>query len=149
MSEIHKAESLANLTFNLLARCQEKEARLSEKHGLLDSEFKCLRLIGINENPNNKEIAERMLLSPSRLTRIVDGLVEKGYMMREINKDDRRNMRLSLSSKGKALAKKLNSAFVNIHEEILMSINVSQHQSLMTAMENLSSAVEKWLQKPR
>lgn len=35
------AEQLANLTFNLLANCQEKETRLAEIHNLTQAEFRC------------------------------------------------------------------------------------------------------------
>lgn len=142
------AEILANLTFNLLAKCQEKEARVAEQHGLFPSEFKCLRLLGDNENLNNKDIAKKMNLSPSRLTRIIDGLVTKGYMLREIDIEDRRNMRLKVVRKGKLLTHKLDNSYVDIHKEILDSINPAQHEALILAMENLHFAIEKWLQKP-
>jgi DNA-binding MarR family transcriptional regulator len=72
-----EANQLADLTFKLLANCQEKEARLAEQYGLTQAEFRCLRLFGSKESSNNKAIAERMNLSPSRLTRIIDGLVKK------------------------------------------------------------------------
>jgi len=39
MSEIHRAESLANLTFNLLARYREKEKSLHTKYMELMSSF--------------------------------------------------------------------------------------------------------------
>ena len=149
MSKIKNAEILANLTFNLLARCQEKEARLAEEHGLFHAEFRCLRLMGSEGSLNNKDIAERMNLSASRITRIIDGLVKKGYMQREINKGDRRNMKIRLSRRGNNLTNKLYNAFIEIHSEILQDIDVSQHGSLITAMENLNLAVEKWLQRPR
>ena len=148
MSTNKTAERLANLTFNLLARCQEKEAWLAEEHGLFQAEFKCLRLFGSDESLNNKEIAKRMNLSPSRLTRIIDGLEKRGYMHREIDQTDRRNMRVYLSRRGKILTNKLNKAYVDIHSEILQEIDISQHESLITAMEHLHSAIEKWLQKP-
>jgi DNA-binding MarR family transcriptional regulator len=148
MSTNKTEERLADLTFSLLQRCQEKEARLAEEHRLYQAEFKCLRLFGLDENLNNKEIAKRMNLSPSRLTRIIDGLVQKGYMQREIDQTDRRNMRLFLTKRGKILTNKLNKAFVDIHSEILQDIDASQHESLITAMEHLHLAVERWLQKP-
>lgn len=149
MSEIHPAESLANLTFNLLARCQEKESHIAEAHGLLEAEFKCFRLMSSEESLNNQEIAKRMKLSPGRVTRIMDGLIDKGYMEREIDKKDRRNMILSLSRKGKILAHKINGAYVKVHKDILQEIEVSQHVPLLIAMEHLLAAVERWLQKPR
>jgi len=76
----HNAERLADLTFSLLANCQEKEIRLAEIHSLTQAEFRCLRLFGSNESINNKAIAERMNLSPSRLTRIIDGLFKKSTL---------------------------------------------------------------------
>ncbi len=142
------ADRLANLTFSLLARCQEKEAWLAEQHRLFQAELKCLRLFGPKESLNNTQISKRMNLSPSRLTRIIDGLVLKGYMKREVDQKDRRNMRVFLSRRGKLLTNKLNQAFIDIHYEILKDINVSQHQSLITAMEHFLVALEKWLQKP-
>lgn len=148
MNTNQTAERLSNLTFNLLAKCQVKEAWLAEVHGLFQAEFKCFRLFGFDESLNNTQIAKRMKLSPSRLTRIIDGLVQKGYMKREIDQFDRRNMRVILSRRGKILTHKLDKAFVDIHYEILQDIDASQHESLITAMEHLHLAIEKWLQKP-
>jgi len=141
------ASRLANLTFSLLANCQEKEVHLAELHGLTQAEFRCLRLFGTDESLNNKTIAERMNLSPSRLTRIIDGLVKKLYIRREIDSNDRRNMKVNLSKKGKSLVQQLNKAYVDIHEEILLDINPSQHEQLIVAMTHLLEALEKWLEK--
>ena len=141
------ASRLANLTFSLLANCQEKEVHLAELHGLTQAEFRCLRLFGTDESLNNKTIAERMNLSPSRLTRIIDGLVKKRYIRRNIDSNDRRNMKVDLSTKGKALVQQLNKAYVDIHEEILMDIDPSQHEQLIVAMTHLLEALEKWLEK--
>ncbi len=108
MSTNKTAERLADLTFTLLKRCQEKETWLAKEHGLFQAEFKCLRLFGFDESLNNTQISKRMKLSPSRLTRIIDGLEKKGYMQREIAQKDRRNMRIFLSRRGKILTNKLN-----------------------------------------
>jgi len=142
------AERLANLTFSLLANCQEKEVRLATIHSLTQAEFRCLRLFGTDESVNNKKIAERMNLSPSRLTRIIDGLVEKEYIIREIDPEDRRNMRVMLSKRGRQLVNQLNKAYVQIHNEILQDIEVSQHEPLIIAMQHLLEALENWLKKP-
>ena len=141
------ASKLADLTFKLLANCQEKEARLAEKYGLTQSEFRCLRLFNRNDILNNKMVAERMNLSPSRLTRIIDGLVAKEYIIRQIEPSDRRNMKVELSKRGKVIVQKLNDAYVNIHSEILEDIDRSQHKPLISAMENLLVALQKWISK--
>jgi MarR family transcriptional regulator, organic hydroperoxide resistance regulator len=141
------ARSLADLTFTLLANCQQKEEKLAEVHGLTQAEFRCLRLFTTDEVVNNKHIANRMNLSPSRLTRIIDGLVKKDYIIREINPADRRNMKVSLSQKGVILVQQLNKAYINIHREILQDIDESMHKSLISAMTQLLSALEKWIAK--
>lgn len=141
------ASKLADLTFKLLANCQEKEARLAEKYGLTQSEFRCLRLFNKNDVLNNKMVAERMNLSPSRLTRIIDGLVAKEYIIRQIEPADRRNMKVELSKRGNIIVQKLNDAYVNIHKEILEDIDRSQHKPLINAMENLLVALQKWISK--
>jgi DNA-binding MarR family transcriptional regulator len=142
-----EAVQLADLTFKLLANCQEKEARLAEQQGLTQAEFRCLRLFGTSESSNNKQIAKRMNLSPSRLTRIIDGLVRKDYLIREIDPNDRRNMKVTLSRQGILIVQQLNNAYINIHKEILTDIDNVQHKPLITAMTHLLSALEKWIAK--
>jgi DNA-binding MarR family transcriptional regulator len=48
-----------------------------------------------------KEISKRMGISSSATTQLVDGLVEKGYVMRRADSKDRRALHLKLSTKGK------------------------------------------------
>ncbi len=141
------AEKLADLTFQLLASCQEKEDRLAKQYNLNKAEFRCLRNMIEHEYLNNKEIAERMKLSASRLTRIIDGLVRKGYVKREIQPNDRRNMQIYLSEKGIDFVKQLNRAYVNIHTQILSDIDKNQHKPLIEAMTNLLKSVDNWLLK--
>jgi DNA-binding MarR family transcriptional regulator len=141
------AAHLANLTFALLTTCQQKESIFAQQYGLTQAEFRCLKLFEKKEVVNNKTIAKRMGLSASRLTRIIDGLVAKGYTKREINPSDRRNMDVDLSKKGQLLVQKLDNAYINIHKELLEEIEDSQHKPLIFAMTNLLSAMEKWLTK--
>ena len=147
--EIQKAEILANLIFKLLPKCQQKEVWLAENNGILLAELKCLRLFETNDKLNNKFIANSMYMSQSRSTRIVDGLVKKGYLNREEKTEDRRNVEVALLKKGKILTNKLRKDYINLHHKILDGIDTSQHDSLLAAMQNLNSAIELWLLKPR
>lgn len=139
---------LASLTFQLVARYQEKNTRLANKIGLSEAEFRCLRLFGSDKRLNNTKIAKRMNLSASRSTRIVDGLVEKGYMFREIDRKDFRALSLTLSRKGKLVNHNLGMSYVDISYRFLKNIKTSQRKPLMIAMEKLNSASERWLHKP-
>jgi DNA-binding MarR family transcriptional regulator len=139
---------LADLTFHLLAHFREKEIHFAEKHDLTQAEFRCLKYFGSNECMSNKEIAERMKLTQGRLTRIIDSLIVKKYMMREIDPTDRRFMRVNLSKNGNSLLSQLNSDYVNIHRDILDGIESQQQKPLIAAMTNLVAAVKDWRPRP-
>ena len=141
------AFKLADLTFHLLAHFREKEMRFAERHDLTQAEFRCLKYFGTNECMSNKEIAERMKLTQGRLTRIIDSLIVKNYMMREIDHTDRRFMRVNLSKNGNSLLAQLNSDYVDIHRDILAGIASHQQKPLIAAMSNLVAAVKIWRPK--
>jgi len=141
------AEQLAELTFNLLEDCHQKEKRLAIRYGLTTSEFHCLRVLNVDEVINNKDLAARLNLSAGRLTRIINGLVKKGYTHRKIAPQDRRNMHVSLSEKGKRMVEELNNAYVRIHQEILVNIDTTHHDNLIYGMTELLLALRKWMNK--
>ena len=141
------ASKLADLTFHLLTHCREKEIRFAEKHGLTQAEFRCLRYFGRNECMSNKEISERMKLTPGRLTRIIDSLIVKNYMMREIDVKDRRFMRVNISESGIIILEQLNNDYVDVHRDILSGIEMHQQKPLIDAMSHLVSVLKDWKYK--
>jgi len=147
MNKKDMAKYLASLTVRLVTGYQDNYIRLAMERGLTESEFRCLRLIGFEKGLSNKKIAERMSLSQSRLTRIVDGLCEKGYMTRESNPKDFRALNLTLSRKANSFVKKLDKNNIDLHYTILNKTNITQQKALIAAMEKLCSETEKWLRK--
>jgi DNA-binding MarR family transcriptional regulator len=141
------ANKLADLTFHLLAHCREKEIRFAEKHGLTQAEFRCLRYFSTNECMNNKQISERMKLTPGRLTRIIDSLIAKRYLKRKIDPTDRRYMRVNLSGNGIIILKQLNNDYAAIHRDILSGIELHHQKPLIIAMNHLVSALKVWKTK--
>ena len=141
------AKILANTTNSLFANYQENNTRLAMELGLTEAEFRCLRLIGSDKGLNNKQVANRMNLSQSRLTRIIDGLVKKGYISREFNRQDSRSLNLTLSRKANLLVKKLDKFNVDLHYKIFNGMNLSQQKSLLIGMDKLYSESIKWIKK--
>jgi len=141
------AKEFADLTFELIINSQEKENKLAFNYGLTQAELRCLRYFNTDEIINNKAIADRMNLSPSRLTRIIDGLVKKRLVIRELNTEDRRYMKVSLSESGSSLLKQINESYLNIHKDILRSLNPAQHKQVINTLKNLVDSLEKWISK--
>lgn len=146
--ENNNVELLANMIFNLLPKCKQKEEMLAEKNGLRHSEYKCLEAFEPGIKISNSVVAKRMNVSPSRTSRIIDDLVKKKYLLREEFSEDRRSINLSLSESGEILRNELRKEYVKLHKEILKSLNPSDQQSLIVALRVLNSAIEDWLNKP-
>lgn len=69
-------------------------------HGLKPGEFTVLRVIGLNPDTNQGVIARKLRIKPAHMTKLVQRAVEKGFVERVVPEDDRRSVRLRLSSAG-------------------------------------------------
>jgi DNA-binding MarR family transcriptional regulator len=143
MSDNKTAKILANLTFHLVTSIQEKHTRLANKLGLTEAELRCLISLGNDKGVSNTKIADKMHLSPSRTTRIIDGLEAKRYLTKTHNRKDRRSLSLALSKKGSLVMHKIEEQYFDIHSEILREIKSSQRKPLINTMENLNAVAEK------
>lgn len=141
------ASEVAEVTFKLLANCQEKEERLAKQFQISVPEFRALRLFRGDDHLQIKELVRRVGLSGSRLTRIIDGLESNGFLVRSIDLDDRRSIVVTLTDKGRRLTKDLEQRYVEIHEEILEEIPPEMHQTVLTSLSKMLSSLEKWLRQ--
>lgn len=143
------AEKLAELTYKILDSCHRKEEVRVKEYHLTQAEFRCLRLIHENETINSKVVAERMCLSPSRCTRIISGLVQKGFVDRQEEPNDRRNMRLSLTPSGYEFLKYVHIQYIDLHKEVLNSLSPQEKDGVIQAMFSLFSRIDNWLSSGR
>lgn len=80
---------------------QDIDPLLAEKHGLDTRRFFVLR--GIQTGAGYpKVLAERLELPPTLLSRYLDGLARQGLIARQLDPDDSRRTRLSLTPAGEA-----------------------------------------------
>jgi DNA-binding MarR family transcriptional regulator len=96
---MRKENTLLDLIRILRKKCVERESEIKKKLGLSEAEFQGLQCIDENEKITCQIFSERMNLSVSRGTRIIDRLFRKGYFDRTDCSEDRRckNIRLTLS----------------------------------------------------
>jgi len=139
------AEKMANLTFSLLEQCQVKQERIASTLGLTVSEFKLLRELRQDSGIAAGELAKRVDLSSSRLTRILDGMVKKGIVTREAAEDDRRVVEISLTQAGRRIQGRLDEKFVQTHQDILDLLPPEGGESVILALEKLAEAMQEWV----
>ena len=71
---------------------------------------------------NLVDLAKRLRLDTSTLSRTVDQLVRDGYLMRTVNPDDRRFITLILNEKGISKANEINNLCNEFYNEIFKGI---------------------------
>ena len=82
----------------------EQEAALVGGHGITEGEYGVL--VYLSEAPDRRlrmcDLAQELRLSPSGLTRRIDGLTKLGFVTREPSREDRRAMLAVLTDDGMA-----------------------------------------------
>lgn len=116
----------------------EKFNEVLKSHDLSPEQFNVLRILkGQNGNPTNMcVIQERMVAKTSNTTRLVDKLLLKELVTREICPDNRRKMEIAITQKGLDLLLEVNPK-VDKHESIFAQ-NLSQEE-----LEQLNTLLEK------
>ncbi len=97
--EMRAWRAFVQLTVSLLAEIDEA---LVDGHGLKEGEYAVL--VHLSEADDHRlrmcDLAAALRLSPSGLTRRIDGLAKKGYVTREPSACDRRAMLAVLTAEG-------------------------------------------------
>jgi DNA-binding MarR family transcriptional regulator len=82
------------------------------------------------------DLASRIVLSPSGVTRVVDRLEQRGLVERCVFEDDKRGSVATLTADGRALLRKAATAQVlDVREHFLKHLSRQQLQHLTTALE--------------
>lgn len=139
------AEKLAEMTTKLMENCLRKEEIRIKEFRLTQAEYRCIKLIHKNESINSKIISERMGLSASRLTRIIGGLVNKGYINRQEEPNDRRNLRLSLTDKALNFLSFMHAEYIKIHADVIGKLSSGEQTTVIVTVQQLVGQIENWL----
>ena len=91
-----------------------------------------------------KELAARMHLSVSTLTRVVGQLVTKDYVTRLEDDRDRRVRRVELTPQGREMSRRLWAAVFQSEKEILENFPPQHRELLVRFLKQLNRAVDSW-----
>ncbi|CAN5422020.1 hypothetical protein BH10PSE12_BH10PSE12_28890 [soil metagenome] len=102
------SERTLSLRISLVARLQRKRFDVRARAmGMTLAQWRAIHAISEAEGATQRSIAETMDVSDVTAGRLVDRLVEKGWIERRIDKDDRRVKRLFLTSAAAPLLEEL------------------------------------------
>ncbi len=120
----------------------DQELRTS---GLTDATWRPLFYLNIlGDGTRQKELAEALGVKGPSLVRLLETLQDKGLIESSADALDRRAKRLSLSSTGKACARRVQQRVQALEEQLLAVLNEEQKTLLPAIIQALESGLETW-----
>ena len=109
-------------------------------------QFVMLRMINANSQLIQQDIAHHLQKDKSLIVRQMNGLIEKGYVVRRANKADKRKKNLILTPKGTEMMNKITELSFEVSNKLLSGIEVEDYNAfrrvLNTIQENGGSSDE-------
>ena len=97
---------------------QYLNGKLSE-YDVTPSQYGVLSCLWQREFATPKQISEILCLETSTISGVLDRMQKKGLIDRVINRDDRREVRVVPTEKGKALQEPISKIIDEVNEEVL------------------------------
>jgi MarR family transcriptional regulator, 2-MHQ and catechol-resistance regulon repressor len=106
-------------------------------YGINPTEFVTLEIL-LNKGPQTiQSISERILMANSSLTYVIDSLVAKKFITKEINKKDKRAYLVSLTKSGKTLISSLFQKHEMTIKELFNVLNQEEISKLSQSLKKL------------
>lgn len=98
-------------------------------------------------NLSMNEVSQAMGLATSTMTRMIDQLVEKGLVQRTADPDDRRIVRVGLTSKGQQLRASLEKEYLEFYHLVMGEIREDELDAVLHVFDQINRAYEKAFQR--
>ena len=138
----YQIQQFQTLVTKLFQCCQERAQYQCERFQLPDAELRCLLLFGEERYLTSKGIAYKMNVVKSRVTKIVNGLVEKKLIQRIPDPEDSRITLLSLTADGHKKLNEINGFFDFVNHQVLLQMEPEQRKTMLTNLDILKASME-------
>jgi DNA-binding MarR family transcriptional regulator len=116
---------------------QALAAMHSKKLGLSVNNWKIMSVIAFFAPLSATELGARTSLDPDKITRAIDTLVQRGYVIRKHDEIDRRKVVLSLSANGKRVHDKIERVASALEVEFLSVLSLEERKALHSSLTKL------------
>ncbi len=141
--EKEERKRMEELLCVLAQNFKAKDESISKRVTLSPAESRLLLVLLVSGHMTIGSIARKMDVAASRITRLVDSLVEGKYVKRKSDPADRRRLWVKLTPKGDEIADKLSLCSKDYYKKVMSSIPASKHGQLLESLESLVVGLEK------
>lgn len=132
---------LFELILAVKRRCQGNEEQIQRELGLSQAEFNALIVLDSEQQVSGCEFAERMALSPSRGSRVLNRLVAGGYAHVLPGATDRRAIVISLTPRGGAIRQQIIGRMAACESRISARLDAASVAQVRHALELLETVL--------
>jgi DNA-binding MarR family transcriptional regulator len=111
--------------------------------GLSVPQFRALCFVERYDGASLSQVAEHLDLALPTVSRMVNGLVERGFMQRRSSESDRRNMSLSVRAPGRAVMQQTRSATQAFLVDQFQHLSTEQRDAMIVALGALRDVFEQ------
>lgn len=90
------------------------------------------------------ELSQRLYLERSTVSRLVDGLFKEGFINRDVNISNRREMVLSLTEKGNRAVVQVREKSVEFYQDMLGQLSQDDQELITEAFRKLTDALHQF-----
>ncbi len=133
---------LQDLIRQIVDCCEDRRLYESQKFAVPYAELRCLLLFNGERYLTVKGISQRMDVAKSRVTKIIDSLIQKGLVERFEDPRDSRIKLISLTAQGQTLSEQARGFHQEIHRNLLLHLAEEERKGMLSELERLRSAME-------
>ena len=143
MNDNPMQECAANVmdTFHATMRAIRPESRRNPSSDLSMQQFRALVTMKHHQGASLSLVSEHLGSTLSATSKLIDGLVERGYIRRETATDDRRRLILAISEAGEKTLESAHLEAISRLAQRLVLLTDSERAMVILAMDLLRSAI--------
>ncbi len=111
--------------------------------GLTTVQWRAIAHLARQEGCNQTVLAEQLEVKPITLTRLLDRLVESGWIVRQPDPKDRRAVQLHLTEKARPLIKTMQEKSLLTRAAALQGVSEDDFEVLFTTLKKMKSNFSK------
>ncbi len=100
-------------------------------------QFVMLRLINSNSDLIQQDIANHLQKDKSLVVRQMNGLIDKKFVVRQINREDKRKKNLILTPKGTEMMNQITGLALDVSDRLLAGVDQSDYEAFRRVLNKV------------
>lgn len=135
--------SLPSLIFRLIRRKLVMTTLADTDADIKLLHFEIMRTLQEEGTLHPAKIGEKLLIAKAQMTHLIDKLVERDFVKREMDPSDRRTLNITLTEKGKQVLEEQDNLVINAMRDNMSSLSDAELEALSNSLRNLRDTLFK------